>query len=640
MRRCCRRPCTKWPISCGIGQNKHMQNTPKTADKQITLRIGVAFVLLAALELLVLHAASPLENRLSDAFVRMQVQQLTPDQDIVIVDIDDASLARLEDEAGRWPWPRAIHGELLRGIAAQQPRAIVFDILFSERDQFRPDSDDAFNQALQGTDNVYFPMVRRDAVLDAQGAPAAEIAPLLGLQRGEQADAAAHIAVLPPLAIDPAHWRVGTINFVEDADGVGRRYQLYTDAYGWLIPSLPARVAQDLGYAVPQQADMILAWRGKVNSFKHISYADLYADFNREQRQRPADELKNKIVIIGTAATGMHDVRVTPLASLYPGVEILATAIDNLKNGRAMQRADRDFSLGIALLLLGLLSFAFLRGVNALKTGQGLLVVTLILLSGAYLAVGQLLLLPMLSPLLLAWAAYFVFALREYLRERKSREQAVQLFSRFVNPHVVQELVAKGGLSRAGESRQVTMMFSDIRGFTTLSEKRTPEQVVELLNRYFSLQVEVIFRLGGSLDKFMGDCIMAFWGAPLDDPEHARHAVEAALEMGEVLQRFKRELGEEDASFDVGIGIHSGPAVVGLIGSEQRREYTAIGDTVNLASRIEGLTKGVSRILVSRETMDACGDAFAFQSFGSFKVKGREQEVELFAPSRKEEKQA
>ncbi|MBU4046285.1 MAG: adenylate/guanylate cyclase domain-containing protein, partial [Gammaproteobacteria bacterium] len=212
-----------------------------------------------------------------------------------------------------------------------------------------------------------------------------------------------------------------------------------------------------------------------------------------------------------------------------------------------------------------------------------------------------------------------------------------QLFSRFVNPHVVQELVAHGGLSRQGESRQITILFSDIRGFTTLSEKRTPEQVVELLNRYFSLQVEVVFRHGGSLDKFIGDCIMAFWGAPLDDPDHAKHAVEAALEMGEVLQKFKKELGEEDATFDVGIGIHSGPAVVGLIGSEQRREYTAIGDTVNLGSRIEGLTKGVSRILVSRETMQACGDAFEFQSFGSFKVKGREQEVELFAPSRKGE---
>lgn len=615
-----------------------MPNLPANADKQLTSRIGLIFVLIAALELLGMHTLSPLENRLSDAFVRMQAASLAPDSDIVIVDIDDASLARMENEAGRWPWPRAVHGELVQGIAAQQPRAIVFDILFSERDEFRPDSDAAFNQALRGMDNVYFPMVRRDAAMDAHGAPVAEVADLLGMQRTERADAQARIAVLPPLALDPEHWRVGTINFEEDADGVGRRYQLYTDAYGWKLPSLPARVAQDLGYDVPQQRDILLAWRGKPGAFKHISYADLYADFSREQRQRPADELKGKIVIIGTAATGMHDVRVTPLASLTPGVEMLATAIDNLKNGRTMQRVGEDFALAVAVLLIALLTLAFLRGMNALKSGLGLLAVSLVLLLVAYLAAGGQVLLPVLAPLVLAWAAYFTFSLREYLRERKKREQAVQLFSRFVNPHVVQELVAHGGLSRAGESRQITVLFSDIRGFTTLSEKRTPEQVVELLNRYFSLQVEVIFRHGGSLDKFIGDAIMAFWGAPLDDPEHARHAVEAALEMGEVLQRFKQDLGEQDATFDVGIGIHSGPAVVGLIGSEQRREYTAIGDTVNLASRIEGLTKGVSRILVSRETMEACGDAFVFQSFGSFKVKGREQEVELFAPARREEK--
>jgi adenylate cyclase len=209
------------------------------------------------------------------------------------------------------------------------------------------------------------------------------------------------------------------------------------------------------------------------------------------------------------------------------------------------------------------------------------------------------------------------------------------MFSRFVNPHVVQELVAHGGLSRGGESRQISILFSDIRGFTTLSEKRTPQEIVALLNRYFTLQVEVVFRHGGSLDKFIGDCIMAFWGAPLDDPNHAKNAVAAALEMADVLQRFKHELGEQDAEFDVGIGIHSGPAVIGLIGSDQRREYTAIGDTVNLGSRIEGLTKGVSRILVSRDTMELCGDAFDFKSFGSFKVKGRDQEVELFSPSRK-----
>jgi adenylate cyclase len=282
------------------------------------------------------------------------------------------------------------------------------------------------------------------------------------------------------------------------------------------------------------------------------------------------------------------------------------------------------------------LSIAFLRKLNAVKIGLGMVVVTLALLAGSFFAVAQLMLLPVLTPLLLAWSAYVAFALREYLNERKSREQAVQMFSRFVNPHVVKELVAHGGLSRAGESRQITILFSDIRGFTTLSEKRTPQQVVELLNRYFTLQVEVVFRHGGSLDKFIGDCIMAFWGAPLDDPDHARHAVEAALEMAQVLQKFKQELGEEEADFDVGIGIHTGPAVVGLIGSEQRREYTAIGDTVNLGSRIEGLTKGVSRILVSQDTMQACGNAFEFKSYGSFKVKGREQEVELFAPIPKE----
>lgn len=616
-----------------------MDTSPTLNRRQTSLRIGAVFLALAILELSWLHALSPLEHRLSDWFVRQQAESLKPDADIVIVDIDDASLARMQDAAGSWPWPRSVHGELVRGIAKQQPKAIVFDILFSERDEFRPDSDREFNRSLHGVSNVYFPMVRRDAEMDKQGAPASQVADLLGLQRTDHADENAHIAILPPLAVDPSHWHTGTINFVQDPDGVGRRYQLYTDAHGWLIPSLPARVAKDLGYAVPQQPDLMLAWRGAPGSFKHVSYADLYEDFNREHPQRAADELKGKIVIIGTAATGLHDVRVTPMASLYPGMEILATAIDNLKNGRLMRQADEGFAIGIALLMLGLLSIAFMRGVNALKVGLLLLVVTLSLLLGSYLAVAQLLLLPVLSPLLLAWTCYFVFALQEYLRERKSREQAVQMFSRFVNPHVVQELVAHGGLSRAGESRQITIMFSDIRGFTTLSEKRTPQQVVDLLNRYFTLQVEVVFRHGGSLDKFIGDCIMAFWGAPLDDPDHARHAVEAALEMGQVLQRFKRELGEEDATFDVGIGIHTGPAVVGLIGSDQRREYTAIGDTVNLGSRIEGLTKGVSRILVSRETKEACGDAFEFKSFGSFKVKGREQDVELFAPVEKGGKQ-
>jgi adenylate cyclase len=160
--------------------------------------------------------------------------------------------------------------------------------------------------------------------------------------------------------------------------------------------------------------------------------------------------------------------------------------------------------------------------------------------------------------------------------------------------------------------------------------------VVELLNRYFGRQVEVIYRHGGSIDKFIGDAIMALWGAPLADAEHAMHAVACALDMADALAAFKAELGPEGASFDVGIGLHSGPAVVGLIGSEARREYTSIGDTVNLASRIEGLTKEAGRrILVSRETRERCRGAFDFVSCGTFQAKGRAQPVELFEPRRK-----
>jgi adenylate cyclase len=288
-------------------------------------------------------------------------------------------------------------------------------------------------------------------------------------------------------------------------------------------------------------------------------------------------------------------------------------------------------AIGAGLLLLVYL--AFRKGVDARATGAALAVVTALLLAGQYLLVGGLVLLPILTPLAAAWTFYAAAGLAEYLRERRARQEAVSMFSRFVNPHVVAQLLDRGiETSR----RDVTLLFSDIRGFTTLSETRSPEEVVALINRYFSLQVDVVWRNGGTLDKYIGDCIMAMWGAPLDDANHARNAVACALDMADTLKVFKRELGAEHLEFDVGIGLHSGPAVVGLIGSEKRREYTAIGDTVNLASRIEGLTKDAQRrILVSRETMALCAGAFDFVSCGTFPVKGRAQPVELFEPRRK-----
>jgi adenylate cyclase len=598
-------------------------------------------LLLAAIDVAALFEFSWLnwlrsaDARFSDFFVAAQAGKIKPDPDIVVVAADERSLEQLADYAGRWPWPRSVHGEMVQGIEAQKPRAIVFDVMFFEPDIFRQDADELFNKTVAHYNNVFFPTVRQDPAGDPYGVPIAEMQGALGAFAGPQTDKNAALNVGLPKALSPENWRLGTIDFLADPDGIGRRYFVYQNAYGWKIPSLPARVAQDLGLAVPDVGSILLSWPGGKAGRPHVSYSDLYIDFNNQKRKRDPNEFKDKIVVIGVAASGLHDVRATPVGSLYDGVDILAGALDNLKNHNFLRQVPAAWPAATVAVLLLLLYAGFRAQLHTFKIGGALLSVSAVLVAGQYVAIGKLLVLPMLRPLLFAWVFFFIAALQEYLRERREREQAIREFSRFVNPHVVKELIAHGGLSREGESRQVTLLFSDIRGFTTLSESRTAQDVVGLLNRYFSRQVEVIFCNGGALDKFIGDCIMAIWGAPLDDEKHAEHAIQCALEMSDTLDAFRKDLADPNAAFDVGIGIHSGPAVVGLIGSELRREYTAIGDTVNLASRIEGLTKGVARILVSEDTMRLCPDAFDFVPRGLYKMEGRTQEVALYEPKRK-----
>jgi adenylate cyclase len=598
--------------------------------------LALAVAALFALELWSLQWMKPLENRLLDSFVKRHASALAPDADIVMVDIDEASLVKMEGEAGRWPWPRVVYAELIEGLAAQKPRAIVFDMMFVEKDRFRPQDDAAFAESAAKHANTYFAFLRLPETSDSRGIRIGDFARDFGLIRSKHADPDAKMALVPPLVLPKeTHGRAGLITFKEDADGVGRRYPLRETLAGWQIPSLPARVAFDLGFPVPDEEMLVLAWRGAAKSFPRVSFADLYEDFGRSNRTRPAHEFAGKIVVVGTAATGLHDLRVTPMDSLHPGAEILGTAIENLKNGRHMRYAPEWWAAAVGAALLLALYFAFHRGVDVRATGAALALLSALLMATQWTLVGRLTLWPLLTPLVAAWTFYAAAGLAEYLRARRERQQAITQFSRFTNPHVARQLVERGGIETG--RREVTLLFSDIRSFTTLSETRSPEEVIALLNRYFSLQVDVVFRHGGTLDKFIGDCIMAMWGAPLDDPGHARHAVACALDMADTLQTFKRELGAEHTDFDVGIGLHSGPAVVGLMGSQTRRiEYTAIGDTVNLASRIEGLTKDAQRrILVSRDTMEQCADAFDFEHAGSYKVKGRAQEVELFEPRRK-----
>ncbi|HSC79900.1 MAG TPA: adenylate/guanylate cyclase domain-containing protein, partial [Chitinolyticbacter sp.] len=506
-----------------------------------------------------LNVTRPLDDRGGDVLLRQHAASRPASSDIVIVDIDQKSLEAMNDVAGSWPWPRAIHAELIEILAAQRPRAIVFDILFNEADTFRPDSDALLRDTALQHRNLYFPYVLLN---DGSGSPLKALPAALGITPGPIANAEANPPLLLPTVLPPETWRGGLINFDADHDGMGRHYLVVRQVDGWSIPSLPARIARDAGWSVPVGERVRLNW---TRPHAHVPFAAIYLDANSSTPKRAAGEFTGKIVVIGTAAPGLQDLRPTPLSQTFPGVEILATAIDNLQRGDWLSELPRPAFAALAVLLAALCWLGFERGVNTLWLGLALAGASAVALAAMWLGLKTHHYWPLIGALAWGWIYFWLAALIAYLAEKARREQAVQLFGRFLDHRVVQDLIDQGELdpNRSAESRQVTVLFSDIRGFTTLSETRAPEEIVALLNRYFSRQVEVIFRHGGTLDKFIGDAIMAFWGAPVNDAQHAEHAVAAALEMSRELDAFKLELTELGADFDIGIGIHTGPAVVG-----------------------------------------------------------------------------
>lgn len=564
-----------------------------------------------------------------DVLLRLDKTHRQPPQRILLVDIDQSSLDHPDmlEMAGNWPWGRAVHGELLDFLLARGVSAVAFDLIFSEPDVFRPESDAVLGRAARDP-RVFMPLV-----VAADGVPSrlAGLPELMGVKPGPDADPEAGLPLIVPKALDPASWRTGVINFLPDDDQIGRRYWVDYRHRGWHLPSLPARVAQAQGITVPDVESVVLHWYGR--PFRRISYQEL---FLASQKSDPGvlPELKDSLVIIGAAAPGLHDLRPTPLGASTLGPDILATLLGNLLDDDWLRPVSGGWNVLLTLFGVGGVFLLFRYRVNAARLAGGLLLLSALAIGLAWLLLGRNQQWLPFSALAAVWLAFAGASTVSYLRERAQRDHAVQMFSRFLDANVVDSLTSGGALANAetGSSREITILFSDIRGFTTLSETRTPEEVVSILNRYFDLQVAAIFAEGGTLDKFIGDAIMAFWNAPVETPDHAVKGVRAALGMVRQLEIFKAEMGEFGQGFDIGIGIHTGPAVVGFLGASQRLDYTAIGDTVNLGSRIEGLTKGVSRILVSEATMQACGDAFIFVDHGEFHVKGRVQPVRLFEP--------
>ena len=597
------------------------------------LALAALFALLALADYGWLGVTRIIDQRGGDVLLALNARHRPQSDRVVIVDIDQKSLEELNDEAGSWPWPRSVHGELIEQIARQHPQAIAFDILFNEPDVFRPEHDQAFAQAVADHPEVWLAMTLNS---DGVGAVVGELPPAVGARPLGRPAPGARAPIMLPLVVAqfPAAMRGGLINFTPDSDGVGRHHALYGDRSGWRFPSLAARITAAAQRPLPQSGRMLLNWR---SGWRHISFSDLYRDGLREHPQRAADEFKGKIVIVGTSAPGLMDFRVTPLDSTYPGVEILATALDNLARGDWLREVQRPAMAPLALALIGLLALGFARNIGAQRLLIAVTAVSLAVIGVSWLLLTLDTFVPVFGALTFGWAYYLVATGIAYAQERARRLRTASMFKRFLDPQVVTELIDQGEIDyrKAAEARAVSVLFSDIRGFTALSEVTAPEAVVSLLNTYFSRQVGVIFAHAGTLDKFIGDAIMAFWGAPVSYPDHAARAVAAALDMSRALEEMRGELGELGAGLEIGIGIHSGSAVVGFIGSNDRLDYTAIGDTVNLASRVEGLTKGIARVLVTEATRDAAGDLFDWRDCGLHPVKGRELGVRLFEPLRK-----
>ncbi|TNG00916.1 MAG: CHASE2 domain-containing protein [Gammaproteobacteria bacterium] len=320
---------------------------------------------LVVLDATTLHLVAGMQHRTFDLIMKNRITYQAADQGIVIVDIDEGSLEAMARDYGRWPWPRQIFAEFVEILQEQQPKAIVFDILFSDADVNNRDSDEYFNEVAAATDNTFFPMLR----LNPQNDELSQITPAMipGMSRitGEQQQDKSLALILPHFPAVLESGRMGTNNIYPDTDGIVRQYSVFRTHYGWRIPSLPSRLGEVMGWTTPAEQDVLLNWRGRIGAFQTVRFSDVYEDFLSRKRKRPQDEFTGKVVIIGSSAPSLFDTKPTPMERVHPGVEILATAVDNIKNGDWITPLSSPLIyISVALGLIWLVALAFMTGIN------------------------------------------------------------------------------------------------------------------------------------------------------------------------------------------------------------------------------------------------------------------------------------
>lgn len=647
---------------------------------QLALSLAFLLVLLGHVGgLYNLYFIEKLDYALYDLKVRLFRPQGV-DERIVIVDIDEKSLR----EIGRWPWPRAQTAKLTDSLFTQYGVAAVgFDIVFAEPDQSSglPVLQDLARGALAGESGFGQMVERLRPSLDYDSRLARALAKgpsVLGYYFNFD-DEAGQIGVLPPpalacdrlqsaglrtlhatghganlAALQAGAGAAGFFNIQPDADGVIRRQPVLIDFQGQCRAALPVELVRagmglgaievlaPKGTARPAELSlegmtlpvdsntMVLVPYRASPAFRYISAADVL------QGRVPAAELEGRLVLIGSTAPGIMDLRVVPGNKAFPGVEIHANTISGILDGTIKWESPRTRAWNLAAIaVLGLLLAAWLpfaAPLWALAASLALLAVAVGLDEYAWLALN--LNFPM-ATLWYAIAGLFILNMSYgFFVEARSKLQITRLFGQYVPPELVDEMARDPArYSLRGQSREMTVLFSDIRDFTSISEGLEAAELADMLNVYLSAMTRVVQEHRGTIDKYIGDAIMAFWGAPLSDDRHARDGVLTALAMQQALNELNPRLQERGwPAVKIGVGVNTGRMSVGNMGSEFRMAYTVMADSVNLASRLEGLTKqyGVG-ILCGEATRAACPD-IVFRPIDHVRVKGKQEPVAIHEP--------
>ncbi|WP_134495700.1 CHASE2 domain-containing protein [Microvirga pakistanensis] len=653
-----------------------------TAILNRTRRFGtgriVGLLLLVCLLALRILDPGPIETvRLKSLDIYQLIYPRAERQDhVAVIDIDERSLRDL----GQWPWPRTIMAEMVTRIVEAGGTVIGFDVLFPEPDRSSPEVaaeafqglDDATREKLRhlpSNDTIFAETIRSSAVvLGRSGYRVSGALPTAqaGIQTGIATlgpDPRLFLFEFPHLlrnlaVLDEAARGHGMFSVAPDRDGVVRRIPVVAVADGTIVPSLSLEM---LRVATGSEAILVktdqsgvrgvgvgefeIPTDGKGRVWVHYAPPDLdrYISAIDLLRGRvPADALAGKMVLIGTSAAGLLDLKVTPVHPALPGVELHAQLLESALAGSTLSRP--SYTAFIELALAALMSVLLIA--QAPKVNAGTLFVLGGVTAGVTLGVSWYcftsrgLLIDYTFPLLSSFLVYAVLVWTNYMTVSADRYRIRSAFSQYLSPDLVEQLAqSPEKLTLGGEQRELTVLFSDVRGFTAISElyKDDPQGLTALINRLFTPLTRDIMKRRGTIDKYMGDAIMAFWNAPLADPDHEVNACEAALAMLDSLTALNEQRqkdmgdGQEALPLRIGIGVNTGRCVVGNFGSDLHFNYSVLGDTVNLASRLEGLTKqyGVS-ILVGEKTAQAVRARFAVLEIDHLQVRGKRDLERIF----------